>query len=555
MYGLTAFDSARASMEQSSYRLGLQDRQTSVLQAAELVNFYEGNQRRYLEEHIESIFKDPKLQDLYKRLIFFANVTSLIVDRVAIMGKRKAEIKFLKPDGSPDEADQKLWDRISKKELDHGGFDAFLGALGKYKELCKTVVAVPFWDSRANKLRLRFYTPNLMDVAWDVREGDPLAPQAYRILLNDQQSRWRVYDFTDPANGVTYEAHGEGNVLEKIPTRDLKTGQIVQDVILEAKDPATGLTLDPFVPFRTRVPTTDYFVDDGQGQMVEGQKAVNRLWTGLMGILHSGSFQVPILTGPGWTRQEGKKIELTLDPSQGIAIPSQPGDTIESKIHWDGPANEAFIQWTLATIAQVTETIVSTFHISPNEVVAKADAASGVSLFIGNSALKEKQEAATVLDEPSLEELVYKMAVVWNAHAPIAKGRFSLDGEISVKIPQQPMALEPMDEVKRDALMVEESFVLHDDIIRKYNPGATKEKVAAIKAQKQTVGPPSVGSLFRSTSFAGNLLPPTPATGGAPKPAPPGGNGAKPQPPVSPPSASGRAVKPAGPKSGTNTGQ
>jgi hypothetical protein len=553
MFGLTAFDSARASMEQSSFRLGLQDRQTSVMQAAELVNFYEGNQRRYLEEHIDTIFKSQKLRERYKSLIFFANITSLIVDRVAIMGKRKAEIKFLKDDGTPNEADQKLWDRISKKELDHGGFDAFLGALGKYKELCKTVVAVPFWDSRANRLRLRFYTPNLMDVAWDVREGDPLAPQAYRILLNDQQSRWRVYDFTDPENGVTYEAHGEGNVLEKIQTRDLKTGQIVQDVILEAKDPATGLTLVPFVPFRTRVPTTDYFVDDGQGQMVEGQRSVNRLWTGLMGLIHFGSFQVPILTGPGWTRQEGKKIELTYDPGEGIAVPSREGDTIESKIHWAGPANEAFIEKILKTIGQVTETVVSTFHISPNEVVAKADAASGVSLFIGNSALKEKQEAATVLDEPSLEELVYKMAVVWNAHAPIAKGRFSLTGEISAKIPQQPMSLEPMDEVKRDALMVEESFVLHDDIIKKYNPGATPEQVAAIKAQKQTVGPPSVGSLFRSTSFAGNLLPQTPGAAPVAKPASPG-NSMKPQPPTIQPSARGGAVKPAGPKPGTNTG-
>lgn len=539
--GLMAFDSARASMEQSSHRLGLQDRQTSVEQAAELVNFYEGNQRRYLEEHIESIFKETKLQDLYKRLIFFSNITSLIVDRVAIMGKRKAEIKFLTKDGTPHAADQKLWDHISKKELDHGGFNAFLGALGKYKELCKTVVAVPFWDSRASRLRLRFYTPNLMDIAWDASEGDPLAPQAYRILLNDQQSRWRVYDFTDPANGITYEAHGEGNVLEKIPTRDLKTGKIIEDVVLQAKDPVTGLTLDPFVPFRTRVPTTDYFVDDGQGQMVEGQKAVNRLWTGLMGILHSGSFQVPILTGPGWGRQEGKKIELTLDPSQGIAVPSQPGDTIETNLHWDGPANEAFIQWTLKTIAQVTETVVSTFHISANEVVAKADAASGVSLFIGNSALKEKQEAATVLDEPSLEDLVYKMAVVWNAHAPIEKGRFALDGEISVKIPQQPMALDPMDEVKRDALMVEESFVLHDDIIKKYNPGATKEQVAAIKAQK-TVGSPSSSSLFRATAVAS-------------KPTSPGGNGTKPQPSMIPPSARGGAVKPAGQKPGMNTGQ
>jgi hypothetical protein len=48
------------------------------------------------------------------------------------------------------------------------------------------------------------------------------------------------------------------------------------------------------------------------------------------------------------------------------------------------------------------------------------------------------------------------------------------------------------------------------------------------------------------------LIPPTPATG-APKPPPLGGNGTKP-PPTIPPSARGGAMKPAGMKSGKNTG-
>ncbi len=548
MFGMTAFDSARASMEQSSYRLGLRDRQTSVMEAAELVSFYEGNQRRYLEQHIEGIFSDPHLQEIYKRLIFFANVTALIVDRVTILGKKSADIQFLQEDGTPNKADQKLWDHIADEELDYGGFDAFLGALGTYKELCKTAVAVPFWDPRPNKLRLRFYTPNVIDVAWDMRVGDPVAPTAYRILINDKQNRFRVFDFSggeDPKTGVmlapfetgiVYEAVGQGNDMQRLPTMD-RDGMVIEDAVLAARDPKTGLCLDPFVAFRTRIPSYDYFVDDGQGQMVEGQRAINRLWTQLMGILHSGAFQVPILEGPAWGRQERSPIKLTMDPSQGIAVPSLMGELEKSTIRWGGPANEGYIKAHLDTISSVVETLVSTFHISPNDVVAKASPSSGVSLFVGAAALKEKQERSSTLDRPSLRELVYKTTIVWNTYAPAAKikerGRFSLNSRILVKIPTMPLSLDPLDELKRDAILVEEGFMLRDDIVRKYNPDATPEKLALIKAQRELVGPPPITSLFRSSAIGGPLPPSAPAAPAAapktnPVPTPPARGGGKP---------------------------
>lgn len=527
MFGINAFDSARASMDQSSFRMGMQDRQESIETAAELVNFYEGNQRAYLEKHIDDIFKSPKLRSLYKTLILFMNVTSLIVDRVTILGKRKAEIKFVDEAGNPHEADQKLWDRIADEELEHGGFDPFLKALGTYKELCKTVVAVPFWDPRANKLRLRFYTPNVIDVAWDLNVGDPLSPSAYRILLNDQQNRFRVFDFSDPAAGKVYEAIGTSAGLNKIPQSDAD-GNDTTESLLAAIDPGTGLALDPFVAFRTTVPRFSYFVDDGQGQMAAGQKAINRLWTQLMGVLHNGAFQVPILTGPAWSRREGSSIQLTLDPSEGISVPSVPGESIASDIRWDGPANEAFIEAHLKTIARVTESLVSTFHISPNEVIAKADAASGVSLFIGSSSLKEKQEGSAVLDRPSLRELVRKTTIVWNTYSTKDWGKFSGTSRIAVKIPTQPLSLDPQDEVKRDAVMVEEGFVLREDIVKKYNPDATPEKIAQIMKQKEIFAPPALNSLFRSSTIGGSPVPPAaaapkvpmpPASGGVPKPA------------------------------------
>ena len=545
MFGLTAFDSARASMEQSSYRLGMRDRETSVQIAAELVNFYQGNQRRYLEQHIDEVFSDAKLRTLYKSLIYFMNITALIVDRVAILGKRKAEIKFVNADGKPNEADQKLWDRIARKEIQHGGFDALLGAIGKYKELCKTVVVVPYWDPRSNRLRVRFYTPNMIDVAWDLRYGDPLDPKAYRILINDKQNRYRVFDFSDPAQGVVYEAIGQANDMQRQVSRDPETGAIVDDSVLAAKDPETGLTLDPFVAFRTVVPTTDYFVDDGQGQLAEGQRTINRLWTQEMGIMHHGAFQVPILEGPAWRRKENAPIQLSYDPSNGIAVPSLTGETVPSTIRWGGPANEGFIQKHLDVIARVTEGLVSTFHISPNEVIAKADAASGVSLFIGSSALKEKQQAATVLDEPSLIELVYKTTIIWNYHSPIEKGRFSLQSEVQVTIPQQPLSLDPLDELKHDALKVEEGFILREDVIRKYNPGITPEKLAAIKAQHELVTPPNINSLFRASTIGG---PPAPAAPAPAAPAPAAKPAAATTPSRTMPPAGGGAPKPGGQK-------
>lgn len=524
MLGLMAFDPFRAELQRSSYRMGKRDRQATIDIAAELVAFFEGNQRAYLEEHILATFKNPKLQETYKRLAFFVNVTQQIVEQVTILGKRRLEVTFTTENGTPHEEDQKLWNRVADSEIADGGFDAFIATLGSYAELCKTAVALPYWDALTDdkapgaggdgQLCLGVYTPNVLDLSWELH-GRPLRPDGFRILIDDSTQRYQVWDFTeDPA--LVYETEGDKRVTEPTP--------------YSVMNPRTQKSLIPFVPFRTRRPTWSYFVDDGQAQLAEGQKAINRLWTQLLVLSHYGAFKVAKLYGP-WATAEGKAVDLSLDPSIAVQIP-QSRDGEKADLSWDGPANEGMIAAHLSIIEAATRTLASTFHIAPNDVQATANPKSGVSLMVGGGSLKEKQARSAMLNRPSAIQLVENITLVWNEYAAASRGHFSGKSKIDVRIPEQPISLSPLDDAELDALKVDRNFVLLDDVIKKHNPGIDEAKVEKIKAQKTA----AQASTFPSVTGGGprSLFRPSAGGGGNPNPGPqppmprPGMRGQKP---------------------------
>ena len=490
MLDFKAFDTFNSALSMSGRALFERDRQAQIRMAAELVSFYQGNHRGYLFQHIDATFRDANVRALYKRLAHSENVVALIADRVYILGRRKVEVSFSTKDGKPHEAANSTWQKIADEEIPLGGFDAFLRTVGVYVEVCKNVVAFPFWDEEQGRIRLRYFTPNTLDVAVLPDNDDPTNPDGFRILQSERDERYQTWDYsgteevddgsgtgakTRKKTGVVYESRG---VSENRPVGS------TEPILLE--DPATGAPFVPFVPFRSALPDFGYYVEDGQELLLMGQETIARSWTQLHALMHAGAFKVPILSGGDWMTKENPRPVLSVDPSNAIVEPKSRDGKTENKIRWDGPANEGMIKAHLEVIAATVEGMVASNHIAPDSVAASASLGSGVRLYIGSAALKEKQEASAVLHRASVKELVRKIVLLWNEYAvPAGKGEaIPEDAVLSVKIPPAPIALAPSDELDLDLKKLSAKLVDPKDLVRKYNPDATPERVDEIlKAQ------------------------------------------------------------------------
>ncbi len=509
MLDFKAFDSFNSSLSMSGRALFERDRQAQIRMASELVAFYQGNHRGYLFNHIDGSFRDPNVRALYKRLAHSENIVALIADRVYILGRRKIEVSFSTADGKPHEAANATWQKIADDEIPLGGFDAFMRTVGVYVEVCKNVVAFPFWDEEQERIRLRYFTPNTLDVAVLPDNDDPTNPDGFRILQSERDERFQTWDYSGTEATGTVDAEGK-------PTRK-RTGVVYESrgvsenrpagesTVIELEDPATGAPFVPFVPFRSSLPDFSYYVEDGQELLLMGQETVARSWTQLHALMHAGAFKVPVLSGGDWITRENPRPVISLDPSNAIVEPKSRDGKTENKIRWDGPANEGMIKAHLEVIAATVEGMVASNHIAPDSVAASASLGSGVRLYIGSAALKEKQEASAVLHRASAKELVRKIVLLWNEYAvPAGKGEaIPEDAVLSVRIPPAPIALAPKDELNLDAAKLAMKVVDPKDLVRKYNPDASPERVDEIlKAQNaldQGAGPTPPGGVAAGT--------------------------------------------------------
>lgn len=517
MSGLVAFDPFNSALRRSSYALGQADQRSRWESAARLVRFYEGNQAPYLQQYIAALFKSPQLQQRYGALASWSNVTRWIIDRVTALGGDPVQISW------GDENDDALWDEVAYQHCD---LDLFVSTWAKYTELCKTDVALVSWDNREKCLRLGHYTPNVIHVAYSDEDIHPTCPDLYRILENEsgrEGEEWQTWDFSQdvdengdvitPRVPTIYEEIGNGGDYRAAGS-DVETWEVV--------DPLTGRPLIPFVALRTGHAAREYFLDDGQMELIDGQEAINRTWTQIFANLHGSAFKIAVLTGPGWAGKNGKDVALTADTSEAIVCPMDPTSTIQPGIEWKSAYDAAITTSLLEVIDAKRKDMAQTFHFDAAAVTSSAEIASGVALWIRNQALRQKLTHTRMLAQKPLQQLVWAMAVIWN-HYSVDKRKFSLKARPTIKIPDPSFQMDPETELRIDAQKLDLGAMSKKTFVQKWNPDMTPAEVDALLAEKVALPPNSQqGGISRLFKAKGLIDPNMPTPMNPTTPAAPG---------------------------------
>lgn len=470
---ITSFNPFTAELEQSSYRLGQQDRAELSRATTELINCYAGNQLGYLFGYLAKHIKSRELRTRYQTLAIFHNITRLLVDRVSTLGEVPVRVLWRHKNGSPHGPAQRKWDEIATSKMGDVTWDAFIPSLARRRELTKTVVAAVEWDDKRKELLLCSYTPNVIDVGYEEGNYRKDRPDWYTLLRDESTSVYQKWDFSGgAARVVDTDSNGtEDGAAETYPV----------------VDPETDGPLVPFVAFRTDVPQDDFFVWDGQAELLAAQEFVNRCYTQLAIQLHYGVFKVPIVRGE-WIGKDGQPPAITLDPSEFIQEPYDPmSNDSGPKIRWDGPGAKEEIDSLLAVIGHWVEATAATFHLNPSAIRAKNEATSGYALQIESAALKVKHQMTRTLSLAPLRRLVHVMRTVWNYYNPGDK--IPEDAAFEVVIPDYGSAVTLREEVDADVLLLEKGIKTLEQLILKYNPGISNEKVEQMLAEDEEEPP------------------------------------------------------------------
>lgn len=491
MYGARAWDPVTAALQQSSRDMRQIDARALIENSADLLALYDGNQRFDALREIHKLFQVKESRDLYSRLIDCRNITALVIDRVTTIGKDPVSVTWKFQDGTPDTGlSPQLWEQMAHEDNE---WDLFVQTVGRQTELLGTTVPAPIFDIDEKVVRFHLYTPNVFEVMDE--DGDS-CKDANRFRIYEDDGEYQLWDFsTDPPTVSQTSGWERGETLDT-------------DIIARGPD---GKAVNPFTPFRNGFTTRSYWCDKGQQEMLQAQRDVNMLLTQVRVILHHGAFQVPIAEGPGWYTKgkSGKETKLLFDPSQIVTVPDDPVSTKETRLRWDGPANEAFIEAHYKAIEQATAGAAMSRGIDPSFLRASAEARSGVSLFIGNQALNDKQRLTRTLMQRSFERFVDAARQTHDFFAALhGRPRFPEGVTATVSIPDIAFAQEPAAKLEYDTKAVEAGFISLKDKVREYNPGWTDEEVVAFIAER---APKPIAATMQPPGSAGANTPQGPA--------------------------------------------
>jgi len=457
---IEAFNPFTTALQQSSYRLAQQDRAELSRATTELINCYQGNQLGYLWGYLAKTIKSESLRRRYQALAVYSNITRLLVDRVSTLGEVPVRVAVRHKNGSPHGPGQRKWDEIVATRMGDVTWDAFIPSLARRRELTKTFVAGVEWDAEREEMILNGYAPNVIDVGYEPGNIRKDRPDHYVILRDEASGLYQKWDFSGEEPKV-YDTDWRGNVQsspEAYPVKD-----------------SDGKPLVPFVAFRTDLPTDEFFIWDGQMELLAAQEFINRCYTQLAVQLHYGAFKVPIVRGE-WIGKDGQPPQITLDPSEFLQEPYDPlsGDN-GPKIRWDGPAAKEVIDGLLAVIGHWMEQTAASFHLNPSAIRAKNEATSGYALQIESAALKAKHQLTRTLSLAPLRRLVYAMKTVWNYYNP--DDALPEDAVFEIVIPDHGSAVTLREEIDGDLALLAAGIKTKRTLILKHNPGLSSEEV------------------------------------------------------------------------------
>jgi len=440
-----------------------QDRKDLAAVSRRCIRAYEGRQTEDLHLFLDSIFGTDRLRTRYKGLSRTVNHLKPLVQKVSTIGKRPVAVEW---DNSPDTA---LWMRVSAQLSTP--WQKFIPFLDRRKRLVKNVIVAVGWNAAHGRIDLNTHYPHTADVGWypdndSWQDPDTLAlfaasPPKGETAAATAAATGQFFDYRD---GVISTIAPDGR-LEK--QADLPTGP-------------DGKPIRNFTVFRSDCPDgRQYFVWDGQLELLSAQIYLNYLWTCEQLTIHQGAFRMPFFKGR-WADERGKLQQIVLDGSEALFAPDDPLGKNPAGVEFIGPdtsqVHQAIGNSRHETIWQLAEA----FHLDGEAITQdNHGAASGYSLRVQKWALNEAHEAAARDTQPELDALVRVIRDVWNATHPTSE-RFSEAGTFRVSIPAFRSGETLEEELRADALAVSNNFTTRRAVILKHNPDLSAEDVETL---------------------------------------------------------------------------
>lgn len=441
-----------------------QDRKDLATISRRCIRAYEGRQTEDLHLFLDAIFSTERLRTRYKQLSRTVNHLKPLVQKVATIGKRPVGVEW------DNELDSRLWELVSTRHLGTP-WQKFVPFLDRRKRLVKNVIVAVGWNAAHGRLDLQVHYPHTADVGW-YPDNDSWQDPDTLALFAASPPKGETAAATAAATGQFFD-YREGLVSTIAPDGNLEK----QADLPMGPD---GNPLRNFTVFRSDCPDgRQFFVWDGQLELLSAQIYLNYLWTCEQLTIHQGAFRMPFFTG-GWADERGKLQQIILDGSEALFAPSDPLGKNPAKIDWIGPdtsqVHEAIAGSRHETVWQLAEA----FHLGGEAITQdNHGAASGYSLRVQKWALNEAHEAAARDTQPELDALVRVIRDVWNATHPPAE-RFSQSGTFRVSIPAFRSGETLEEELRADALAVSNNFTTRRAVILKHNPDLSAEDVETL---------------------------------------------------------------------------
>lgn len=457
--GLAAFDVLGSALASSNYVAGVNDRRALATASADLEQLYQGNQLPYVLAWIGAQCKDPDIKELYQKLATFHNIVRLITDRISTTGKVPIPVSWVDQDGVFNDEAARLWEEIQANWMGAATWDAFVPATSRRTDLLKTLVAVVEWDSEHDQIQLGSYGPHEIDVAYEEGNLNKLEPDKYYLVREAAEDLCDVWA-RDPKTGVISIHRSDRSSPALDPVH-------LQPII----DPRTRKPVMPFVSFRT-VLQRDFFVWDGQLEMISQQEFVNRLYTRLSVLVEMGANKIPWIAGSGWVDVDGNIASIPIDISKVLKIPDDGmGDTGTGKrFGFEGPGVKDEIESVLKAAEVAIDSAASANRVNPSMIRAKNEAASGYSLQVEAAALRDRHSEMRTLVRPSLTRLAQLIRLYWDHFSPTKK-RFPAGVRPVVTIPDYASGVTSRDEVTSDIELVQAKLKPSLPVILKHSPG------------------------------------------------------------------------------------
>lgn len=434
------------------------------------IDYYYGNQEKYLDEDIKSNFKYPDRIKLQKE---FKDITRFITDELAILYNDAPSRKIMGGSEKDLEKDSETMAEIWEKSQ----INLVLKTVNQLTKLCKTVAVKVSW--REERIQYDIYTPNIFDVVPDRLDGTKADALIYAdIVDSDNDSNYinndnpnTSRDKFDDTDAVFYYWDKERFIQFKRSGNNKKIADVAS--FADNPDYVNPYNELPFVFFREGYPTDNFYIQGGD-DLINANSIINQKETEKNYLTKMQSFSQLVRKGAPESAPN-----VIGDPSMVFDIPADSDIHRNNDVKYITP--EARIEELRNDIREKKRDVAINHKLDPDIFEVSRQRSSAESLQMQNA----NQARIINGDKPfySLyeQELFEKTRVVYNTHNP---GGISENCYLSIDYGDVEKIMTVEEEDAHNIVMVNNGLMSKVDWVMAVNSDITSREEAIERLKK-----------------------------------------------------------------------